>query len=398
MVAICLTTNRYIPFSRLHLSTCPICGGILSEGSLEKLGLDYTHLEKIRETIRSNKLAMVMDLGDIALKYLHPEHLGTEFQVHDALEILSNKSLEIAEKQRDFLTKMREDQREDRKSILEEHQQELLKLNVEAKDAQKKLLENLSQINSGLSQIRERIVGPGIGGPGEIISIKELKSAFPADSFTNAKAAAGGPDIVAKVNDGTMEAGRIVVSVKYQDKWKDDFLDQLKRNLSEVNTEFGVLVSRVFPSDALNDRVYLTDDGYAVVKPEYATIAYMGMREAAIHLHRARAAIRGEMDRIKTREQVTMAIRDWLSGENFSKAVKDLDLAIQASNETVEIVQKWQTYADEKSRKIQSVQQDLRTYILACGGLLGELRERLAKTGPKDIIMGPDLLGRSAGA
>lgn len=370
----------------------------MSEQSLEKLGLDDTHIEMIRDKIQSNKLAMVMDLGDIALKYLHPEHLGTEFQVHDALEILSNKSLEIAERQRDFLAKMREDQREDRKSVLEEHQQELLKLNTEAKDAQRKLLENLSQINSGLSQIRERIVGPGIGAPGEIISIKELKSVFPLDSFTNAKAAAGGSDIVAKVNDGTAEAGRIVVSVKYQDKWKDDFLEQLKRNLSEENTEFGILVSRVFPSDALNDRVYLTEHGYAVVKPEYASIAYMGMREAVTHLHRARATIRGEMDRIKTREQVTTAIRYWLSGENFSKAMEDLDLAIQASNETVEIVQKWQTYADERSRKIQSVQQDLRTYILACGGLLGELREKLAKTGSKDINIGPDSLGGGARA
>ena len=370
----------------------------MNEESLEKLGLDDTHLVMIREKIQSNSLAMVMDIGDIALKYLHPEHLGSEFQVHDALEMLSKKSLEIAEKQRDFLAKMGEDQREDRKLILEEHQQELLKLNSEVKDTQKRLLDSLSQVNSGLSQIRERIVGPGIGGPGETISIKDLKSAFPADSFTNAKAAAGGADIVARVNDGATEAGRIVVSVKYQDKWKDDFLDQLKRNLGEENTEFGVLVSRVFPSDALNDKVYLTSDGYAVVKPEYAAIAYMGMREAVIHLYKERAAIRGEIDRIKTREQVTMAIREWLSGENFSKAMKDLELAIHASNDTVEIVQKWQTYADEKSRKIQSVQQELRTYVLACGGLLGELREKLAKTNLRELSKGSEMPGRSIGA
>ncbi len=371
---------------------------MLNEESSEKLGLDDTHLEMIRDKIQSNNLAMVMDLGDIALKYLHPEHLGAEFQVRDALEVLSKKSLEIVEKQRDFLAKMGEDQREDRKLILEGHQQELLKLNSEVKDTQKKLLDNLSQLNMGLSQIRERIVGPGIGGPGETISIKDLKSAFPADSFSNAKAAAGGADIVSRVNDGTVEAGRIVVSVKYQDKWKDDFLDQLKRNLGEENTEFGVLVSRVFPADALSDKLYLTSEGYAVVKPEYAAIAYMGMREAVIHLHKARSAIRGEIDRIKTREQVTMAIREWLSGENFSKAMKDLELAIQSSNETVEIVQKWQTYADEKSRKIQSVQHELRAYILACGGLLGELREKLAKTDLRDVSKSSEMQGRSIGA
>lgn len=373
---------------------CPICGTPLDENVLAGAGLDKAHLDSISNALRSKRLGIVIDLGEIALKYLHPERLGAEFQVHEALEMLSKRSLEIVERQRDFLEKMGEGQRADRKEILEQHQQELLRVNNEARDAQKKYLDGLAQLSTGLSQIRERIVGPGIGVPGEIVTIKDLKSAFPSDSFSSAKATQGGADIVAEVRDGTVAAGKVVVSVKYENKWKDDFVAQLEKNLRQENTEFAVLVSRVFPSDALNDKAYLTDRGWAIVKPEYAVVAYMGVREAVIHLQRAKGLIRAEEDRARTREHVTSAIREWLSGENFHKTMQGIETAVQASKETDVLVQQWQNYADEKSAKVQRTQQQLRAYLVSSSSLLTDLQAKLEKTGQQD--MGQDSGGRSS--
>lgn len=123
-----------------------------------------------------------------------------------------------------------------------------------------------------------------------------------------------------------------------------------------------------------------------MVKPEYVAIAYMGMREAVVHLHRARALIGEEEDRMRARERVTLAIKEWLSGANFHKAVGDLDLAVKASNDTVVLVQQWQNYADERSEKVQKMQQRLRGYLVSCSGLLTDLQGKLGKTVPLDSV------------
>ena len=364
----------------------------MDEHLLANMGLDQAHLDKMKEMLPSKNLGLIIDLGKIAVKYLHPERLSAEFQVHEALETLSRRSIEIMEKQRELLEKTSEGERTDRKEILDQYNKDLVRVNTEIRDVQQKYLENLSQLTTDLRQVREKILGPGIGTPGELVTIKDLKSAFPADHFSHVKAAVGGADIVAEVKDGNVFSGKVVVSVKYEGKWHDEFVTQLEKNLHQEKTEFAILVSKAFPSDALNDKAYLTDEGWAVVRPEYAVIAYMGMREAVIHLHRAMVPIRAEEDRMRTRERVTSAIREWLTGENFHKAVVDLDLAVQSSKETDVMVQQWQNYADERSTKVQKLQQQLRGYLIACSGLLTDLQSKLGRTGSESLPPAPSRL------
>jgi len=340
---------------------------------------DRVHLQKIRDKLEHGNLCDILDLGEIAAKYLQPDRLGVEFQVHDSLEKLARRSEEIMQRQQDFLAKVAEGERSDRKELINQYQQELLTLKVELSQVQQKYSDGIAQLRGDLSQIRERLIGTGIGPVGEVLTIKELKAAFPTDYFADSQATRGGADIVAEVKDAGSSVGKIVVSVKYQGKWSGEFVAQLRKNLKQENAEFGILVSKTFPGDALSDKAYLTPEGCAVVKPEYCTIAYLGMRQAAIHLQRARLLMREEEDRLRMQERVTMAIRDWLSGDGFHKAVEDLELATQASKDTDILIQQWQNYAEERSSQVQKTQQKLRAYLIACSSLLNDLQSRLGK-------------------
>lgn len=138
----------------------------------------------------------------------------------------------------------------------------------------------LEGIKKDLDAIGKKIVGAGIGKVGEAITIKDLQSAFTEDEFTDKRSDEKGSDIIAEVRDKATAVGKVVVSVKYQEKWSGSFLNQLKDDMASEGTRWGMLVTKVFPSNALNDRAYLTKDGHFIVKPEYASVAYYGLREA----------------------------------------------------------------------------------------------------------------------
>ncbi len=63
---------------------------------------------------------------------------------------------------------------------------------------------------------------------------------------------------------------KVVVSVKYDNKWEGSFIDQTKRNMEQEGAAWGILVSTSFPHDALNDKVYLHRSGIIVAKPDHA--------------------------------------------------------------------------------------------------------------------------------
>ena len=76
-----------------------------------------------------------------------------------------------------------------------------------------------------MKEIRDKILGVGIGNVGEIITIKDLKSAAHMDNFSEYKSTRHGTDIIATVKQNGLECGKITISVKFVEKWDGYFIN-----------------------------------------------------------------------------------------------------------------------------------------------------------------------------
>jgi len=81
---------------------CPICQGEIGEELLERLKLEAEDLTRIREFLEEKSLMQILELGDIASKYLTPDTLGIEYQVKESLRKLSEKATQLMDKHREL--------------------------------------------------------------------------------------------------------------------------------------------------------------------------------------------------------------------------------------------------------------------------------------------------------
>jgi hypothetical protein len=226
-------------------------------------------------------------------------------------------------------------------------------------------------------EIQKKLVGPGIGRVEETSLIKELKSACPQDNFSNVKATKGGADIVAEVVEEGRTVGKIVVSSKADEKWSGEFLTQLAKNLEQERTRWGILVTKSFPAQALNERAYLNDKGNLLVKFEYSQVAYLGLRQAVIHWNEGQLRLIEVENRVKHENSILQALREWVSGEKFSLFTSKIDEARSLSKDTDGIIDDLESYSKRQAQKVHQMQQKLRLTMGDCDSLLADLRSRL---------------------
>ncbi len=237
--------------------SCPVCRTLLDELEFAQAGLTKEQLQILKRHRDNNTLGHLIHLVDI------------------------------------FASKMNVDQ------ALQESDQ---------KQAMTKLENMILQVGGGLTELIDRIAGPGVGAVGEKITIKDLKSLCPTDEFTAEKASKHGTDIVATVKNNDSEFGKVAISVKYVAQWEGEFLRQLRKNMKQEHTPFGLLVTKVFPSDALNDRAYAKTakpgEMLLLVKPEYAAIAYYCFKKAVIAWEKANTIIKDEKEKIREQKRI----------------------------------------------------------------------------------------------
>jgi len=146
-----------------------------------------------------------------------------------------------------------------------------------------------------LDEIRSRIFGNTIGFVQETVILAELKTSCPYDRFSDELSSKHGTDIVAYVRDGVSEIGKISISVKRHKKWNSGFIEQLEDNLQDDGTKWGILVTTVFPTEALNENIWTTFDSVGrliiLVKPPFSGIAYYAVRQIVIYEHRLNNAL-----------------------------------------------------------------------------------------------------------
>ncbi len=344
-------------------------------------GLDDDALVLLHDHVHAGNLVPMLELADIVSRHLDPSKIGPEIQIKDYLAKLSQAARTVLEKQVEFFQSTTREEKEDKAAMLEKalkEQRDLVKqYEDEMKGIQEQQLRQVESFNEAIADIREKLVGTGIGKVTEVVTIKELKSAFPQDTFTNSKASRGMADIVATVREDGSDSGKVVISVKNEARWGEEFIDQLRRNLQDEGAKWGILVTRVFPADALNDKMTLSQEGFFLVKPEYAPIAYQAMRQAAIQWHAAQRWVSDREEQLQLNEKITEVIRQWIRGDNFSQIIRSIDNAVNESRQTDELLVQFYRYAERKVAEMRKVQTALRESLIKGSDLLGELKQGL---------------------
>jgi len=209
-----------------------------------------------------------------------------------------------------------------------------------------------AEVRGDVAELLKRLAGTAVGKIGESIIIKELKSLCPTDEFSAEKADKHGTDIVAKVMEGDSILGTVAISVKYVTQWKGEIMTQMHKNMRQERTPFGLLVTKVFPNDALNDKAYATPTKAGkmllLVKPEYASVAYYGFRQAVIAWEQANTMIKEEQERIREHQRIAKAVIEWISGPRFREIAQNIDDAIDASEDRTHKLENLKTYAVQK--------------------------------------------------
>jgi len=254
---------------------CPVCTSSVEEQKLAMLGLTKEELSILKVHIKKETFGKILQLSDILMKKITPDKLLKETEI----KLLFAKFEKMAE-------------------------------NLDAK-----------------------LGGTAIGKVGETLTIKELKSAFPHDDFTNKFADRGETDIVATVIVGGKEKAKICISCKYDGKWNNKSIEQLRKNKKQEKTDYGLLVTKSFPSDALNDRVYsLEKEKIMMVKPEFLAVAYGGYRREVLAWDAKNHYIKNQQQNEKGFNKTFKIFTKWIN-DRTNPILKCIEACKQISSE-----------------------------------------------------------------
>jgi Uncharacterized protein conserved in bacteria (DUF2130) len=375
---------------------CPFCGSNIDLSELGRLGLSTEELEIIAKHAREGTLKDMLIIAQIAWRVLDPEKATSEFQVNDAISKLrevSNQSIRtFTQETREFVQRICKENEGDKVQIVREYEQ---KYKPVIEDLQKEIvhttrtIEKLekenqikySELNENIKEIREKIVGTGIGNISEMVTIRDLKEVVPTDSFSEARASKGGTDIIATVKEKGTMCGVITISNKCTQKWEGNFLSQLTRDMKDDGSRFGILVTKAFPREALSSKAHLVDpdDGRTMilVKPEYAPFAYFGLREATIHWFESRKVLKRKEDEAEESEKIFKALMAWINGEDFEDSVRQIDSARKAAIDTRRELASMRSRLNLQIDRATKFQDSIEQSLIYATTLIGKLRDLL---------------------
>lgn len=383
---------------------CPFCGSNIDKACLGRLGLTPEELHLVAEHARDGTLKDMLTVAEIALRRLDPEKMSTEFQVNNAMSNLrevSNTSLKTFIKETtDFIGLLCQGKETDKIRIIKEYEQkyqpvveslqrEILNRSKDIEKIERSNQMQYSELNQSIKEIKEKIIGTGIGNVSEMVTIRELKELVPSDSFSEARATKGGTDIIATVKENTTVRGTITISNKCTQKWESQFLSQINRDMKDDGSRFGILVTKAFPREALSSKAWIVDieEGKTVilVKPEYASVCYFGLREALIYWFETRKMLKRKEEEFDESQKTFKALMIWINGEEFEESIRHIDNAKKATDETRNQVALMRNYINTQLDKVTKFQSSIEQNLIHVKSLVGKLREPL-KSGSSEIF------------
>ena len=308
---------------------CPICHSSVNELDLAQTGISKEALKTLRRHMREETFSLLVQLVDITMRKIDPDKIGLESEM-------------------------------------------------------KRLITELQRT---VEEVKERVAGTAVGKIGEFITIKDLKTISPTDEFSEENAHKGGTDIIATVKENGEEIGKVAISVKYDLEWRTDFLQQLNKNMQQEATNFGILVTKDFPKQALSDKAYLSESKTGamilMVKPEYLSVAYPGYRWAVIAEQKAQHSIKNMKEQLEKRESIAKVVIEWLNGSEFQKTIGNVDHARELSEQTVSILNGMAKYVTQKVGEAKKEQESIQEILNNTKTAVQDLKGRLDVGGTK---------------
>lgn len=277
---------------------CPICDSKVEEQNLARLGLTKEELAILKAHKNDETFGKYLHLVDLTMKRMDPEKLATESEMKRAI----------------------------------------------------------TQLQKTIEGVQAAVTGTAIGKVGELVTVKELKSAFPQDNFSDENANKGDTDIIATIIENGNEQAKVAISCKYVEKWSASFIQQLKKNMKQEKTEYGLLVTKSFPSEALNDRVYNLEK-IMMVKPEYLSVAYGGYRREVMAWEVSNKNIKNQQQNEKELNKTLKVITKWLN-DRTNPILKSIEVCKKLSSEKKSNMKKLVKYVEKVENTMSDLEED----------------------------------------
>jgi len=317
--------------------SCPVCESTISVKKLSEFGLTTKEFEILQKHKNNETLGACLHLVDILMEKIEPEKLSVQSEVQNMIMELQNAKLSSEVELKNILTKL----------------------------------------SDATDDIQKRIAGTGIGKLGETITVKELKAAFPFDNFTDEKAKKAGTDVISTVIENGKEIGKIAISCKYDVTWNREFLEQLQKNMNTERTEFGILVTKSFPTEALDDKVhYLKNNNVMLVKPEFLSIAYSGFRRAMLEWKRGQNSIKQIEEKYKDTEHIINKVSEWINQES-NPIVQQVESIEKLSKKTHDDLDKSFNYIKKSFTQLHNTEDEKLEKLVIISEAIAKLEEFL---------------------
>ncbi|MBT4326139.1 MAG: DUF2130 domain-containing protein [Thaumarchaeota archaeon] len=235
---------------------------------------------------------------------------------------------------------------------------------------QETMSEGFADISKPLNQMSKTIAqivgGTGKGEVAELLTTEALRQFFPQDEFDTAQASKGGTDLVAKVFDRKTEIGKITISIKDTKTWKNEFKEQIEKNMEQDSTKIGILVSEKLPKRTNQTGEVVHNNGilYFLVHPKYATALYAGLRQVVIYMNEKDQDIRTKEKELMQTGKISQALVQWISGEEREQFQRELDAINEDAEATIQGLQKTGTYMTREIKKACDRQTSIKRHLL----------------------------------
>ena len=255
---------------------------------------------------------------------------------------------------------------------------------------QKTMSEGFAELNRPLSQMSKAIIqlagGTGKGEVAELLTTESFRQFFPQDEFDTAKASKGGSDLIAKVFDRKTEIGKITISIKDTKTWKNDFKDQIEKNMGQDFTKVGILVSEALPKRTNQTGEVIHSNGvlYFLVHPKYASALYAGLRQVVIYMHEKDQDVRNKEKEMMQVGKISQALAHWISGDEREQFQFGLDAIKEDAEDTIQGLQKTGTYMAREIKKACDKQTSITRHVMNQEGSLRDLKDLLKGIGENE--------------
>lgn len=168
---------------------CPICDSKVEEQNLARLGLTKEELAILKAHKNDETFGKYLHLVDLTMKRMDPEKLATESEMKRAI----------------------------------------------------------TQLQKTIEGVQAAVTGTAIGKVGELVTVKELKSAFPQDNFSDENANKGDTDIIATIIENGNEQAKVAISCKYVEKMECQLHPAVKEEHETGKNRIWTLSNKVIP-------------------------------------------------------------------------------------------------------------------------------------------------------